>query len=95
VKEKTIHLLNVHMCGWMYVRVVLVWQVRLAVLSANKTLLTPQPRLRTGFFSTLHIDTIPQVRTYAYLGVVTRASFAGVLNQCNLQKSMGIQFHGT
>lgn len=28
-------------------------QVRFEVLSAGKTLLTPQPRLRTGFFSTL------------------------------------------
>ncbi|KAI3431325.1 hypothetical protein D9Q98_004383 [Chlorella vulgaris] len=34
-------------------------QVRLAVLSGGKTLLTPQPRLRTGFFSTLHRDFIP------------------------------------
>lgn len=34
-------------------------QVRHAVLSARKTLLTPQPRLRTGFFSSLHADHIP------------------------------------
>ena len=34
-------------------------QVRFAVLSSGKTLLTPQPRLRTGFFSTLHRDGIP------------------------------------
>lgn len=31
------------------------------VLAAGKTLLTPQPRLRTGFFSTLHRDNIPPV----------------------------------
>jgi 5-formyltetrahydrofolate cyclo-ligase len=37
----------------------MVAQVRLAVLSGGKTLLTPQPRLRTGFFSTLHRDFIP------------------------------------
>ncbi|GAB4820621.1 hypothetical protein N2152v2_007667 [Parachlorella kessleri] len=34
-------------------------QVRHAVLSMGKTLLTPQPRLRTGFFSTLHKDHVP------------------------------------
>lgn len=34
-------------------------QVRFAVLKAGKTLLTPQPRLRTGFFSTLHRDRLP------------------------------------
>ncbi|PSC72008.1 5-formyltetrahydrofolate cyclo-ligase [Micractinium conductrix] len=33
--------------------------VRHAVLRSGKTLLTPQPRLRTGFFSTLHADAIP------------------------------------
>ncbi len=33
--------------------------VRYAVLSSGKTLLTPQPRLRTGFFSRLHRDGIP------------------------------------
>ncbi|ACI64140.1 predicted protein, partial [Thalassiosira pseudonana CCMP1335] len=35
-------------------------QVRHFVLEAGKTLLTPQPRLRTGFFSTLHSDDTPQ-----------------------------------
>jgi 5-formyltetrahydrofolate cyclo-ligase len=34
-------------------------QVRFAALSSGKTLLTPQPRLRTGFFSSLHRDHIP------------------------------------
>jgi len=34
--------------------------VRMAVLESGKTLLTPQPRLRTGFFSTLSKDTIPR-----------------------------------
>jgi len=34
-------------------------RVRYHVLAAGKTLLTPQPRLRTGFFSTLHRDNIP------------------------------------
>lgn len=35
------------------------WQVRFAVLNSGKTLVTPQPRLRTGFFSRLHRDGIP------------------------------------
>lgn len=34
-------------------------QVRFEVLSAGKTLLTPQPRLRTGFFSTLTTASFP------------------------------------
>lgn len=34
-------------------------QVRFEVLSADKTLLTPQPRLRTGFFSTLTAASFP------------------------------------
>ena len=34
--------------------------VRLNVLKAGKTLLTPQPRLRTGFFSIIAKDTIPE-----------------------------------
>ena len=33
--------------------------VRTLVLARGKTLLTPQPRLRTGFFSTLSMDSIP------------------------------------
>jgi len=33
--------------------------VRHAVLAQGKTLLTPQPRLRTGFFSTLRMDSLP------------------------------------
>ncbi|MEW5309304.1 MAG: hypothetical protein WDW38_001199 [Sanguina aurantia] len=33
--------------------------VRFAVLKSGKTLLTPQPRLRTGFFSTIHRDRLP------------------------------------
>lgn len=33
--------------------------VRYRVLGEGKTLLTPQPRLRTGFFSTLKADTLP------------------------------------
>ena len=33
--------------------------VRFRVLDDGKTLLTPQPRLRTGFFSTLRADTLP------------------------------------
>ncbi len=35
--------------------------VRHAVLSQGKTLLTPQPRLRTGFFSTIRMDTLPSL----------------------------------
>lgn len=35
-------------------------RVRLAVLEQGKTLVTPQPRLRTGFFSTLHKDRLEQ-----------------------------------
>jgi 5-formyltetrahydrofolate cyclo-ligase len=35
--------------------------VRHAVLQQKKTLLTPQPRLRTGFFSTLKMDTLPSL----------------------------------
>ena len=31
------------------------------MLQQGKTLLTPQPRLRTGFFSTLSMDTLPGV----------------------------------
>jgi len=34
--------------------------VRMAVLESGKTLLTPQPRLRTGFFSTLSKKSIPR-----------------------------------
>jgi hypothetical protein len=34
-------------------------QVRFEVLAAGKTLLTPQPRLRTGFFSTLSAAGLP------------------------------------
>eukprot|EP00667_Euglena_gracilis_P013360 EG_transcript_13775 len=34
-------------------------QVRFAVLSAGKTLLTPQPRLRTGFFSSVERSALP------------------------------------
>lgn len=34
-------------------------QVRFEVLSSGKTLLTPQPRLRTGFFSTLTQASFP------------------------------------
>jgi len=33
--------------------------VRQAVLRSGQTLVTPQPRLRTGFFSTLHRDDFP------------------------------------
>ena len=33
--------------------------VRHLVLQNGKTLLTPQPRLRTGFFSTIQMDTLP------------------------------------
>ena len=33
--------------------------VRHLVLQSGKTLLTPQPRLRTGFFSTLNMETLP------------------------------------
>ena len=33
--------------------------VRFAALSAGKTLLTPQPRLRTGFFNTLSVRDLP------------------------------------
>lgn len=35
--------------------------VRHAVLEQGKTLLTPQPRLRTGFFSTIDVNTLPDV----------------------------------
>lgn len=35
--------------------------VRHAVLEQRKTLLTPQPRLRTGFFSTIRMDTLPSL----------------------------------
>eukprot|EP00977_Amphora_coffeiformis_P030093 scaffold44644_cov168-Amphora_coffeaeformis.AAC.1 len=35
--------------------------VRHAVLEQGKTLLTPQPRLRTGFFSTVRMDTLPSL----------------------------------
>ena len=35
--------------------------VRHAVLAQGKTLLTPQPRLRTGFFSTIRMDTLPSL----------------------------------
>jgi hypothetical protein len=34
-------------------------QVRNLVLTRGKTLLTPQPRLRTGFFSRLTLDSFP------------------------------------
>ncbi len=33
--------------------------VRFAALAAGKTLLTPQPRLRTGFFNTLSVANLP------------------------------------
>jgi 5-formyltetrahydrofolate cyclo-ligase len=35
--------------------------VRHAVLAQGKTLLTPQPRLRTGFFSTIQMNTLPSL----------------------------------
>jgi len=35
-------------------------EVRYRTLMASKTLMTPQPRLRTGFFSILSLDTIPR-----------------------------------
>lgn len=35
--------------------------VRHAVLEQGKTLLTPQPRLRTGFFSTIRMDKLPSL----------------------------------
>eukprot|EP00980_Cylindrotheca_fusiformis_P007980 scaffold1697_cov120-Cylindrotheca_fusiformis.AAC.62 len=35
--------------------------VRHSVLEQGKTLLTPQPRLRTGFFSTIRMDTLPSL----------------------------------
>jgi 5-formyltetrahydrofolate cyclo-ligase len=35
--------------------------VRHAVLERGKTLLTPQPRLRTGFFSTISMDALPSL----------------------------------
>ena len=35
--------------------------VRHAVLAQRKTLLTPQPRLRTGFFSTIRMDSLPSL----------------------------------
>ena len=35
--------------------------VRHAVLQQRKTLLTPQPRLRTGFFSTIRMDLLPSL----------------------------------
>lgn len=35
--------------------------VRHAVLAGKKTLLTPQPRLRTGFFSTVDMSTLPSL----------------------------------
>jgi 5-formyltetrahydrofolate cyclo-ligase len=35
--------------------------VRHAVLAQGKTLLTPQPRLRTGFFSTIRMDSLPSL----------------------------------
>jgi 5-formyltetrahydrofolate cyclo-ligase len=35
--------------------------VRHAVLATGKTLLTPQPRLRTGFFSTIRLDNLPSL----------------------------------
>ncbi len=36
-------------------------QVRYLVLTSGKTLLTPQPRLRTGFFSTLRLEDFTKV----------------------------------
>lgn len=36
-------------------------QVRLLTLNTNKLLMTPQPRLRTGFFSILQASTIPYI----------------------------------
>ena len=50
-------------------------QVRLKVLSAGQTLLTPQPRLRTGFFSRVHKDYITSAgsNTCALLEAATSA----------------------
>jgi 5-formyltetrahydrofolate cyclo-ligase len=47
-------------------------QVRFEVMSAGKTLLTPQPRLRTGFFSTLTAASCPPN------GVIEACTSAGV-----------------
>lgn len=55
--------------------------VRRAVLEAGKTLMTPQPRLRTGFFSVLSEELVPAI-----------AADAAVLKKCCT--SAGVASHG-
>ena len=55
--------------------------VRRAVLEAGKTLMTPQPRLRTGFFSILSEELVPAI-----------AADAEVLKKCCT--SAGVASHG-
>lgn len=50
--------------------------VRLAVLVAGKTLLTPQPRLRTGFFSQIRADSLPDTSRATLLEACTSQGVA-------------------
>lgn len=63
-------------------------QVRFEVLSAGKTLLTPQPRLRTGFFSTLTSASFPP---NAILEACTSAGVAKYGEALSLSDSAGLK----
>jgi 5-formyltetrahydrofolate cyclo-ligase len=63
-------------------------QVRFEVLSAGKTLLTPQPRLRTGFFSTLTLSSFP---SNAIMEACTSAGVAKYGDPLSLSDSEGLK----
>lgn len=68
--------------------VCLCMQVRFEVLSAGKTLLTPQPRLRTGFFSTLALSSFP---ANAIMEACTSAGVAKYGDPLSLSDSEGLK----
>ena len=61
--------------------------VRFGVLSAGKTLMAPQPRLRTGFFSTLRPDAIPDGKMKE---ACTSVGFAKVGTPLDLEDKIGV-----
>lgn len=63
-------------------------QVRFEVLAAGKTLLTPQPRLRTGFFSTLTAACYP---ANAVMEACTSGGVAKYGQPLSLSESAGLK----
>jgi 5-formyltetrahydrofolate cyclo-ligase len=64
--------------------------VRYHVLETGKTLLTPQPRLRTGFFSTLHKDDIPPEEERGVLAACTSAGAAKYGSPISLDRKIKV-----